>query len=214
MARLSNSPLGKISGKLGNLIIYERNGKMCVRSRPEKISVPASKKQIYQRKALGIASSFLKPLRRELEFGFSSVEGENSKRYGKAMASAIKNAILSEQGEPKIYPEKILTSSGDLLKPTEVQVFWEGSSSLRITWRPNSFEGNGLEADVIFYVAYDPVSKRKWSVKRGSYRKSGSMTVQFPWSDSLAGKFYHYLSFYRKRKSRIEFSESICLGIL
>ena len=214
MANVSNSPLGKISGKLGNLIIYERNGKICVRTRPERISVPASKKQIYNRQALGIASSFLKPLRKEIEFGFSSVKGENSKRYGKAVATVIKKAILSEEGEPRIYPEKVLTSSGDLLEPSDTEAHWEGAGLLRISWRPNAFEGNGLEGDMAFYVAYDPSSKRKWSVKKGAYRKNGVMSVQFPWTDSLEGKFYHYLSFYRVKKSKIEFSESICLGII
>lgn len=214
MANVSNSPLGKISGKLSNLIIYERNGKICVRSKPERISVPPSKKQIYHRQALSLASSFLKPLRKEIEFGFSSVKGENSKRYGKAVATVIKKAILSEEGEPRVYPEKILTSRGDLLEPSEAQAHWEGDGLLRLAWRPNAFEGNGLEGDIAFYVAFDPISKRKWSVKKGAYRKNGSLAVQFPWTDAQEGKFYHYLSFYRVQKSKIEFSESICLGII
>lgn len=204
--------LGKASGKLGNLIIYQRNGKVCFRSKPKKSNVPPSDRQIYQRKAFSQASSFLAPIRYELEFGFSGITGDKSKRYGKAQSLTVKKAIISENGEPVLYPEKIQTSSGDLLPPSQCQIQWEKDNILQLTWRPNSFEGNGTDADQIFYVAYDPVTKQKWSITFGEYRKSGSMVIQFPWPGPLAGRFYHFVSFYRKKKERIEFSDSVCLG--
>lgn len=106
MAISPDNFMGKVSGKLGKLIIYRRNGKTCFRSKPEKISIPPSPKQIYQRKAFSQISSFLAPIRQELEFGFSGIPGENSKRFGKALSLAVKKAILSENGEPVTYPEK------------------------------------------------------------------------------------------------------------
>lgn len=205
--------LGRVTGKVGKLIIYERNGKLCFRSKPEKISVPPSPKQIYQRKAFAKVSSFLAPIRNEIEFGFSGIPGENSKRFGKALSLAVKKAVFPEEGNPVLYPEHIYTSTGDLLGPVDCQMEWESPQSLLIRWRPNSFEGNGLDGDRVFYLAYDPHTQRKWSVRDGGYRKNGSLTIDFPWSTSLHGKFYHYLSFYRVRKNGIEFSESVCLGI-
>lgn len=212
MAISNENFMGKVSGKLGNLIIYRRNGKLCYRSKPEKISVPPSERQIYQRKAFALASSFLAPIRNELEFGFSGIPGENSKRFGKALSLAVKKAVIPENGEPMLFPEKIQTSMGDLLPPVDCLLDWENPNTLRLTWRPNSFEGNGKEGDKIFYLAYDTLQKQKWGVTEGEYRKNGSMVIQFPWSGPLAGRFYHFVSFYSKRKGGFEFSDSVCLG--
>ncbi|MBC6365751.1 DUF6266 family protein [Algoriphagus sp. AK58] len=209
--RLENL-LGSVSGKLGKLILYERNGKLCVRSKPEKINVPPSPKQIYQRKAFAKVSTFLTPIRKEIEFGFSGIKGENSKRFGKALSLAVKKAVFPEQGVPELYPELIYTSTGDLLGPVDCQMEWESPHTLAIQWRPNSFEGNGVDADSVFYVAYDPLTQRKWSVREGGYRKNGNLKIEFPWSGPLQGKFYHYLSFYRIKKNGVEFSDSVCLG--
>lgn len=204
--------MGKASGKLGNLIIYERNGKICFRSKPKKSKVPPSDRQRYQRKAFAQASSFLAPIRAELEFGFSGIPGDRSKRYGKAQSLAVRKATLSDNGVPILHPEKIQTSSGDLLRPVDCEVIWQNSNTLQLSWRPNSFEGNGNEGDRIFYLAYDPVAQQKWSVREGEYRKNGTMIIQFPWSGPLEGKFYHFVSFYFQRKKRMEFSDSVCLG--
>ncbi|SEG10762.1 DUF6266 family protein [Algoriphagus boritolerans] len=204
--------MGKASGKLGNLIIYQRNGKVCFRSKPKKSKVPPSDRQIYQRKAFSQASTFLAPIRSELEFGFSGITGDKSKRYGKAQSLAVKKATLSDNGEPVLDPEKIQTSIGDLLPLEDGRVLWENANTIQLTWRPNAFEGNGRESDQIFYLAYDPEAQQKWAVLEGVYRKAGSMTIQFPWSGPLEGKFYHFVSFYTKRKGQIEFSDSVCLG--
>lgn len=204
--------MGKVSGKLGRIVIYERNGKVCFRSRPEKISVPPSDRQIFQRKAFALVSSALALIRRELEFGFSAMARENSQRVGKAISLAVKQTVTNQQGEPRLEMEKLQTSAGPLLIPEECQLHWEGASVARLTWRPNSFEGNGIEGDRVFYVAYDPETRRKWSVSEGGYRKNGSLAIQFPWSGPLQGKFYHYVAFYRKTRAGMEFSDSVCLG--
>ncbi|WP_332914453.1 hypothetical protein [Algoriphagus boritolerans] len=46
------------------------------------------------------------PIRSELEFGFSGITGDKSKRYGKAQSLAVKKATLSDNGEPVLDPEK------------------------------------------------------------------------------------------------------------
>lgn len=204
---------GNVSGKVGKVIIYQRNGKLCYRSKPEASNLPPSDKQRYQRKSFAKASAFLAPLRSELEFGFSGIPGENSTRFGKALSLAIKCAVLPEEGEPVLYPDRIFTSVGDLLGPADCTLTWETPNSLLIQWRPNSFEGNGVDADRAFYVAYDPQNQRKWSIRETGFRKSGKLLVEFPWSGPLQGRFYHFFSFYSKRKNGMEFSDSLSLGL-
>lgn len=212
MAKSPKNLTRLVSGKMGNLVVYERDGKTIVRSRPTKTKKKPSAKQVYTRKAFKIANAFLTPIRSELEFGFSSLSEDKSKRFGKALSLAIKQAIIPMGGEPKLYPEKIKISAGDVLEPADVAAQWESLNRLLLTWRPNSFEGMAKDGDEIFYVAFDPQTKRKWSVIKGGYRKNGVLNIDFPWSGPLSGQFYHYIAFYEQTKAKSEFSNSICLG--
>lgn len=212
MAKFLESLVSLISGKPGNLVIYERNGKTVVRSRPRKSTKKPSAKQIYTRKAFKMANAFLTTIRPEVEFGFSSFSEDKSKCFGEALSLVLKQAILPEGGEPVLHPELTKICVGSVLEPDHVELNWESSNRLLITWRPNSFEGMAKDGDELFYVALDPDQKRKWSIKKGGYRKNGSLIIDFPWSGPLAGQFYHYVAFYTQSRSKLEFSKSICLG--
>ncbi|MBE9170942.1 hypothetical protein IQ238_26660 [Pleurocapsales cyanobacterium LEGE 06147] len=213
MAKSVEFPFGKISGKLGNVVFYERNGKICVRKRPEKIGIAPSPKQLYHREAFAKVNSFLKPIRSELEFGFSSKEGDKSKRFAKAVSLGLKRAVFPEEGIPVLKPEKVMISIGDLTEPSGLSLNWMADNQLTILWQPNQFEGKATEGDRLLYLAYDPLGKRKWSILKGATRKSGIQEVEFPWTGPLQGQFYHYFAFHSKGRKYRDFSNSVCFGI-
>lgn len=213
MAKSIEFPYGTISGKLGNVVFYKRNGKICVRKRPEKIGVDPSPKQLYNREAFAKINSFLRPIRTELEFGFFIQDGDKSKRFAKAVSLGLKRAVFPEEGIPVLKPEKVLISTGDLTVPKGLSLNWIADNKLSIHWRPNQFEGLAKEGDQLFYLAYDPVEKRKWSILEGASRKTGLQEVEFPWTGPLQGQFYHYFAFFKKNRKSREFSNSVCFGI-
>ena len=178
-----------VSGKMGNLVVYERDGKTVLRSRPIKTKKKPSAKQVYTRKAFKKANAFLTPIRSELEFGFSGLSDDKSKRFGKALSLAIKQAILPVDGEPNLHPERVKISSGDVLEPADAAAKWEASNRLVLTWRPNSFEGMAKDGDEIFYVALDPDTKRKWSVERAVIGKTDHSLLIFLGRHYLPGNF-------------------------
>ncbi|MEB2778494.1 DUF6266 family protein [Algoriphagus sp. D3-2-R+10] len=212
MAIIENNILGKISGKLGNMVFYERNGKTVIKSLPSKSSTPPSAKQLYQRAAFKIGQQFLTPLRAELEIGFAKSSLALSQGFNRALSVILKTAILNEGGNPVLYPEKVKISEGDLLGVEIPAAQWIGGNLLEIAWVPNAFMGHAKEADRLFVVAYDPDSGRKWAIIKGNYRKTGSQQIQFPWSGELQGRFYIYLSFFAEVNRGKEFSDSVCLG--
>lgn len=213
MAKSIEFPFGKISGKLGNVVFYERNGKVCVRKRPGKISGEPSPKQLYHREAFSKINSFLRPIRTELEFGFFRPDSDKSKRFAQAVSLGLKRAVFPEEGIPVLKPEKVLISTGDLTEPKGLSLTWIADNKLSIHWRPNQFEGLAKEGDQLFYLAYDPVEKRKWSILEGASRKTGFQEVEFPWTGPLQGQFYHYFAFCKKNRKSREFSNSVCFGI-
>ncbi|MCX6157463.1 MAG: hypothetical protein NTY74_05755 [Ignavibacteriae bacterium] len=60
MARLLNSPFGKASGKIGNFIIRNRNGKSFLCSRPVKFTPGSDIDSINRRKKFALVASFAK----------------------------------------------------------------------------------------------------------------------------------------------------------
>jgi len=212
MAIIEKSIFGKISGKLGNMLVYERKGKTVIKSFPAKSSRPPSAKQLYHREAFKVGQKFLTPLRAELEFGFAKSNPVQSQGISRALSVLLKTAILNEGDKPVLYPEKVKISEGDLLGIESPTAEWVDGNLLQLTWFPNAFLGHAKEADRLVVVAYDPETGRKWSVLKGNYRKSGLQQIQFPWSGDLQGRFYIYLSFFAEVSGRKEFSDSVCLG--
>lgn len=212
MAIIEKSILGKISGKLGNMVVYERKGKVVIRSTSSKSNKAPSPKQLYHRKAFTIAQKFLTPMRAELEMGFAKYKPTQSQGFARALSIALKQGVVNEAGVPVLYPEKIMTSEGDLLGIESASTEWKSGNVLEISWISNAFLGHAKESDRLFAIAYDPEGGRKWALIKGNYRKSQIQQIQFPWSGLLQGKFYLYLSFYSDKKGKLEYSDSICLG--
>ncbi|RAI93829.1 DUF6266 family protein [Algoriphagus yeomjeoni] len=212
MAIINTNILGKISGKLGNTVIYERNGKTIIKSLPAKSSKTPTAKQLYHRAAFKRGQQFLVPIRAELEQGFAKRYAGQSQGFSRALSVLLKTGVLNENGVPVLYPEKVKISEGDVLGIDGAEALWVGDNMLEITWYPNAFMGYGKDADRLFVVAYDPESGRKWANTEGNYRKSGSQQIQFPWLSDLQGKFYVYVSFFSESYGRRQFSDSVCLG--
>jgi hypothetical protein len=79
MAKLPNIQL---SGRMGDLIFYVRNGKQCMRSMPRKVKNPKSKAQTRQRTQFASASSFASSLLKELIHPYWNAIAKKENRTG------------------------------------------------------------------------------------------------------------------------------------
>ncbi|MFC5623290.1 DUF6266 family protein [Algoriphagus winogradskyi] len=211
MGIIHSSLLGTINGSMGNLVFYQLNGKTVVRQKPGPRKKPASERQLYQQKAFSIGQKFVTPLREALNFTMKKKGSSFESGTNRTLSWLIKNAILPEEKNPILYPERVKVSKGWLVGLEQGLAVREGTS-IRITWQPNAWQGSGRDEDSLFVIAYVPESKRVYTLYKGNYRKTGVQVLELPWSEPELGQVFVYAAFYAQDGCIREFSDSICLG--
>ena len=213
MGKLESSVLGKIKGKLGNLIFYERDGQTLVRKKPDPEKRELSPLQKYHQQVFKIATSFLKPFKEELNFTMSAFEKGGKKGFHQGLSWLLRNGIV--HGEfPKVLPEKLMVSMGTLPGPENPFAARLSEDEFRISWQPNAWEGSAREGDIAYVLIYDSVRQRVAAFRKGSFRKSGSEVVKITWQMEPGEEVWIYLSFYQEKKGALSFSNSSCLGMV
>ncbi|MBB6328857.1 hypothetical protein FHS59_004516 [Algoriphagus iocasae] len=215
MGKVTDGLLGGISGKVGNLVFYQVNGETLIRTKPGAGSVSSSSLQTYHQKAFALAQEFLSPLKKELAIGFGAFKRGTKRGIDRAKSLLLKNAIYPNEGIPVLQPQKVLVSSGDLTGVDGGVLSRIDPYRFRIEWNNNSWDGSARDGDKSFVVVYDTEEARVFSIKGASYRKDGFQEVELPWSPiNQNPNTYVYFSFFSERSTKVEFSDSICLGKL
>lgn len=213
MGKLESSVLGKIKGKLGNLIFYERDGQTLVRKKPDPEKRELSPLQKYHQQVFKIATSFLKPFKEELNFTMSAFEKGGKKGFHQGLSWLLRNGIV--HGEfPKVLPEKLMVSMGTIPGPENPFAERLSEDEFRISWQPNAWEGSAREGDIAYVLIYDSVRQRVAAFRKGNFRKSGLEVVKIPWQMEPGEEVWIYLSFYQEKKGALSFSNSSCLGMV
>ncbi|MEE4177571.1 MAG: DUF6266 family protein [Bacteroides sp.] len=109
MAFTQEGLLGKFSGKLGNLVIYQMNGKIVMRAKPGKRTKPAGGRQKETQTNFARVMGILQPLKSFVKMGFNDLAGgtyvfhkaisENLKRYYDAPDPNDLRWLLLSKGE-------------------------------------------------------------------------------------------------------------------
>lgn len=216
MGKLKDQLFSGFSGRIGNLVFYQVNGETLVRRKPGKRTTPTTTLQNYHQEAFGLVLQFLAPLKRELKIGFGEFEKGAKRGIDRAKSWMLKNAILPTNGIPKVIPEKVKVSAGDLT-PAKDCVFTKlEPNRIRIQWEANSWDGSARDSDKAFVVVYDIKQQRVCSILGAVYRKDGGQILDIPWSmgsgNPASSETYLYFSFYAEKSSGTVFSDSVCLG--
>jgi hypothetical protein len=125
MAKLPNL---QISGRMGNVIFYVRNGKQCMRAMPQKVKNPKSKKQTKRRAQFGetvkFASSLLSELihpywnpiaKKEDRSGYNLFLTTNMQAFTAGLLQKEKLVLVPENGLKQELFNLTQTDSGMLL---------------------------------------------------------------------------------------------------
>lgn len=130
MAILKNGPLGNLSGKVGNVVIYTMNGKMVMRSLPAKKRAKACGKQ---KDSQELFTKVMKPIRLAKVFvkvGFAGHKGHSP--YHAALSTNIKRMVDAggfDFGQLLFASGKLAGPLNPVLNLNEnlLQISWKGS---------------------------------------------------------------------------------------
>lgn len=214
MAILNHPFLGRISGKLGNLVIYQLNGTTIVREKPQwkKSYQPSALQLLYQQK-FKKATEALRPLGKLLDLGYGEFITPTRKGIHLALSQTLKSAMVETEEEPRVNFEAVLISTGFVSPFENYRLEWLDEHKIQLHWDFLGNYGNTRDTDQTWIVLYNPDQGIAEEYQESVFRRSQAQEVLLSPRIDLSGAFM-YLSFYRKlRNEKLRFSNSVCVNL-
>lgn len=176
MARLKTNILGGGSGKVGNVVMYERNGTACIRSMPSSYKDKKSDAQLRQRQKMNLIHQFLRPFKQLLHFTFFEANTGRS-AYQSAQSYNLKQAISGDYPNQYLNKSKALLAKGSIEEPDHIQIEMEQNKAM-ITWSNESLP-DGARWDDTLVVMWGNGQGEADYIFTGVRRSAGSYTINF-----------------------------------
>lgn len=179
MAENKNGILGPVTGKVGTVVGVKWRGIDVIRAKPQKSVKPPSTAQLLQRSKLAMASSFLSPLRKQLNHYIPST---NSKQVGFdiAMSILLKNAMPLINNVYAFEYQKIVFALGYLHSTSHIKAKQNKNNTIKFQWEDNSNNGIADEHDKLTLLCYNETETAFLVVEHCATRSTKQTTIQLP----------------------------------
>jgi hypothetical protein len=149
MADSSDAFMGRLSGRIGNLVVYQMYGKTVVRVRPGFRTKKTTPKLKASQNDFKTVVKVLSPLKHLLRFGFAA-QAINRSAWN---AAASANLNRYRQSENKDIHEWLQLSAGTLAQAMDWQAIKDDNGNIQLSWE-NDTKSNGRGNDklIVFCV--------------------------------------------------------------
>lgn len=178
MAKSKSSHWGDLSGKLGPIVTFVRNGKQYARLHtiPRDPRTPA---QLAQRAKLSLVNKGLAPLNQVIKKNFK----EGNIAYRSLVGQTIREFVVGDYPDLTIDYSKVPISEGRVLLPENLTAIRQpDSTQVTFTWEaqqpPPSKWSN--ENDVVKMLFLNPSTLTVFKPSRIVKRSHGTVTVELP----------------------------------
>jgi hypothetical protein len=193
MAKITESVIGKLRGKIGQVVGSSWKGISILRVLAGSVANPQTDAQLAQRQKWAVTMNFIQPLSQFLQVGFKSyavkMTGINA-----AMGYNIKNALTGTYPNFAIDYPNALVSRGNLAGALNQVAASTVAGTVHFTWDDNSGEISASAYDKTLLVVYNPAQNRAVTVSELAERADGTQTITVP--DSFSGDLVQcYIAF-------------------
>lgn len=187
MAQLNN---GNLTGKLGNLVGFVREGKNLFRVKVRR-TAPPTEKELLNRYIFKLVQEWVTPLNPFVKLGFRNYR---ERLWGANAAKSLifKEALQRNGYDSHIDPSLVKLSAGPVPLPASLQVEKTAEGDLEFSWDPTS-EGNASPRDRIMMLAYHTEAGRAQFELSGAKRYQGR--DRLPMFSALPGTWQLYAAF-------------------
>jgi len=208
MAKSKDGFLGRLSGKIGNVVVSSWKGIPYIKSKPT--SNPSNTKaQQNQRSKFKMVISFINDIKPVINAGFK-FNTDRMTEMNSATSYIMKNAVKGEHPELEIDFPSLLVARGDLPGPQQAAVHREPKRVLRFSWKFDTELGIKRGNDYVLALAYHPERERGiWLVDGSVLRKEEQLELKLPDNWDIT-KVEPYLAFAAADGS--DASDSVYLG--
>lgn len=197
---------GNISGKMGRMVGYVRDGENVLRMAPQR-TAPPTERELINQYIFGLVQDWVTPLTLFLKRGFKNY---SRKVYGaNAAKSLIHRRALHRDGyNSTIDPSLVLVSSGKVLLPEGLQASLGAEGEVLFSWDPVT--SGASPRDRIMLLAYNLEKKLPEFELSGPKRHEG--TARLALTGNIPGTYHLYAAFVSEDGE--EQSDSYYLGSL
>lgn len=199
MARYKDSLLGGLSGKIGPVVMYVRNGTQVVRSNPKQRD-PKSPKQLAHRMKFALVNQRLSPLKTIIDVGYKN----SDKTYRTLIGEAYREAIMGEYPDFSLDYSKIQISEGNIALPRHVTIeMGENPDTVNFRWDPAIVREvrTSRDNDQVNIVCLDATGKYAFHELNAARRSHGSASLEMPHASwhPASSHFWMFLTSYDSR---------------
>jgi len=207
MARMKRNIGDLVSGRIGNIVFYTRNGVNYVRAAPDRKKDSWSPQQLLHRQRFGKASYLWSQLKKTNVAPIWNLAAERMNGYASFMKANMPAYALDGS---IIDPKMLKISTGKLHLPLVLEAARQtaGSSTIEVSWKndPN-MKGKRLDDELMAVSATDGHYSAMTSTGLLRSAQNGSFTLPVKPADTT----HVYLFF--AAADGMDYTESVCFGI-
>ncbi len=195
MAKITESVIGTLSGKIGQVVGFSWKGIAVLRVLSGSVANPQTDKQLAQRQKFSVLMHFLQPLSEFLKTGFKQyavkMTGINA-----AMAYNYDNALTGTWPNIAMDYPNALVARGNLASSLNAVASSTVAGTVKFDWDDNTGEIGASATDKTLIVIYNPVQNQAVTVNQLAERGDGTQTVTVPssFSGDLVQCFMAFIS--------------------
>lgn len=202
MATVKSGKVGVFRGKIGDVVIYKREGQLLGRDVPSKSTKPPTLAQLDQQSKFGLVTSFLSSIADLLAIGYQSSGSGNLTPMNAAVRYHLSNAITGVYPDYQLDYTKVVISNanvkGEIDGGYTVSATPVADAKVTVTWLASSADAlaNKLTspADQLYLVFYNITKGRFVTFEGKGTRADLTTTAQIPRS-FVGNKMHGYLFF-------------------
>jgi len=193
MAQLTTGILGKVSGKVGNVVGGTWKGINYLRTMAASVNNPNTDLQYSQRLKFSTVIRFLQPITEFIRVGYKG-QAVKMTAFNAAFSYNFHKALTGDFPDFAIDYANAMVSRGNLSGPVNPACTSTVAAKAVLSWEPASGSGQTSETDTAIFVIFNSVKQEAvYSLNAGS-RTDGSLQVSLP--SSWSGDAVHcYIAF-------------------
>lgn len=201
MAIVKESPIGVVSGRLGQIAGGKWRGIYYLRVLPSKVANPRTDKQLSARLKFSVVNGFISCIRQFLNVGFKNWAVRMTPS-NVAFSYNIKHAVLGTYPNFSIDYPNVLVSRGEVAPATNQVAAATVARTIVFTWEDNSGEMNAAADDRTLLLVYNPEKRQSVYINGLAIRVSGTETITVP--SSFSGDLVQcYIAFINQDESDV-----------
>ncbi len=208
MGTIRNGGNGAFSGKAGSFIGSNWRDINYIKGIPRISNKPKTQKQLEQQAKFALAVRFLRPVKLQVEAGFSKIKQGHTTSYNLALKQILTNAIIGTYPDYEIDYAYAAFSQGPLSGIADVAILAE-PPKLVMSWSTSVLKANSFPTDEVHFLVYEPVSS-DYVIGPPSIPRS-AQTADIAMPSDWVGKTVHVFVYCRSLEKQ-DVSDSIYAG--